>query len=267
MIASSNYSIDGNIYDLNKGEGDTWSDINQAPDDAGLYPVGVSVSNEVGQTSYIDNTSSKFNLNVMVRDEVSNNINLINYIPEYLRDIREFKLIMEGESQKFNELYFIKDKTLDMQFVDYMDIEAITRYENFLGIIGQGTLEQRRAYIRALYIKGDKLSEFSIKAVVKSITGGKALVKFFGGDEVLNPNPGQGTLRVQVLSPDPNINYKFDDIIRAIAPYMPAHIKLNLIKYFSTWGDIKQAYTDWQAIKKASNWEELYNYIPPQIQI
>lgn len=267
MITSANYTIDGKVNNLNKGEGDTWSDINKAPNESGLYPIGISVSNEVGQTAYIDNTSSKFNLNLRVSEDVRNDISLIEYLPEYLQDIKEFKLIMEAESQKFNELYFTKDKTLDMQFVDYMDIEAITRYENFLGIVGEGTLEQRRSYIRALYSKGDKLSENSIKAVVKSITGGKALIKFFGGDEALNPNPGQGTLRVQVLSPDMNINYKFDDIIRAIAPYMPAHIKLNLIKYFATWGDISEAYTDWQAIKEASSWQELYNYIPPEIQI
>lgn len=267
MITSANYSIDGKSYNLNKEQGNTWSDINEAPNEAGLYPIGISVSNEVGQTSYIDNTSSKFNLNLRVSEDVRNDISLIEYLPEYLQDIKEFKLIMEAESQKFNELYFTKDRTLDMQFVDYMDIEAITRYENFLGIVGEGTLEQRRSYIRALYSKGDKLSENSIKAVVKSITGGKALVKFFGGDEALNPNPGQGSLKVEVLSPDPEVDYKFDDIIRAIAPYMPAHLKLNLIKYFSTWGDISEAYSDWNSIKQASNWKEIYNYIPPQVEL
>ena len=267
MITSANYTIDGKVKNLNKGEGDIWSDINQAPNEAGLYPIGISVSNEVGQTAYIDSSSSKFDLNLMVEEDVKNNISLVEYLPEYLQDIKEFKLIMEAESQKFNELYFIKDKTLDMHFVDYMDIEAITRYETFLGIVGEGTLEQRRSYIRALYSKGDKLSENSIKAVVKSITGGKALVKFFGGDEALNPNPGQGTLKVEVLSPDPEVDYKFDDIIRAIAPYMPAHLKLNLIKYFSTWGDISEAYSDWNSIKQASNWKEIYNYIPPQVEL
>ena len=267
MISSANYTIDGKAYDLNKEQGNTWSDINQAPNESGVYPIGISVSNEVGQTAYIDNTWSKFNLNLKVNEDMGNTINLLDCLPEYLQDINEFKLIMEAESRRFNELYFTNNKMLNMQFVDSMDIQTISRYEKFLGIIGEGTLEQRRAYIKALYGKGDKLSESSIKAIVRSITGGKALVKFFCGDEALNPNPGQGTLKVEVLSPDPEVDYKFDDIIRAIAPYMPAHLKLNLIKYFSTWGDISEAYSDWNSIKQASNWKEIYNYIPPQVEL
>lgn len=267
MITSANYSIDGKVYDLNNIEGDIWKAENQAPNKSGVYPIGISVSNELGQTTYIDSSSSKFDLNLMVEEDMENTINLLEYLPEYLQDINEFKLIMEAESMKFNELYFTNNKMLNIQFVDYMDIQTISRYEKFLGIIGEGTLEQRRAYIKALYGKGDKLSESSIKAIVKSITGGRALVKFFCGDEALNPNPGQGTLKVEVLSPDPEVDYKFDDIIRAIAPYMPAHLKLNLIKYFSTWGDISEAYSDWNSIKQASNWKEIYNYIPPQVEL
>lgn len=128
-------------------------------------------------------------------------------------------------------------------------------------------MEQRRAYIKALYCKGDKLSETSIEAIVRSITGGKAIVKFFTGGEALNPSPGQGTLRIQVLSPDSTVDYKFDDIIRAIAPYMPAHIKLIILKYFATWGDIKEAHMDWTSVSQLDSWQALYNYIPPQVEI
>lgn len=268
MIKKATFRVDGVTKELDKTGEATWSSITQAPNEAGIYPVAVMVEDIVGHVTIVDQSDPRFNMRLNVEDVSPYNINLMELLPEYLHDIREFKLIMETESNKFNDLYFKLDKFVDYQFVDAMPVEILQRYETFLGIVGEGTVEQRRAYIKALYSKGDKLSETSIQAIVKSITGGKALVKFFAGGEFLNPNPGQGTLRIQVLSPDPTVNYKFDDVIRAIAPYMPAHIKLELLRYFSTWEDISRDYNTWDSIKtSASNWQSLRNYIPPQIQI
>lgn len=269
MITKVNYTLDGVTKPMEKEQEETWSDTSQAPDEAGVYPVAVIIENESGQTSIVDSSDSRFNLNLDVRDSVnSHNIDLMKLLPEYLHDIREFKMIMETESIKFNEFYSNMDKSLDSQFVDNMPIEVLSRYETFLGIVGEGTVDQRKAYIKALYNKGDKLSETSIKAVVKSITGGRAVVKFFTGGEALNPNPGQGTLRIQVMSPDSNIDYKFDDIIRVIAPYMPAHLKLSILRYFATWQDIRGAYTSWNTIKEgAKDWKALNDYNPPEVLI
>lgn len=190
-------------------------------------------------------------------------INLISYIPEYLQDIAEFKVIMDVESKKLDEYFNKCEQILDFQFVDYMDIETLKRYEMFLGIKGEGTVEQRRAYIKALYNRRGKLNETSIKDTVKAITGGKAIVHFYTADEELNPEAGQGLLLIRVLSPDQNVDYKFDDIERAILPYKPAHIKINIVKYFTTWNDISTSYADWNdIISNFQSWQELKDYIP-----
>ena len=190
-------------------------------------------------------------------------INLISYIPDYLQDIAEFKVIMDTESKELNDYFNKIEQTLDFQFIDYMDIETLSRYEAFLGIKGEGTVEQRRAYIKALYNRRGKLSESTIKNIVKAITGGKAIVHFYTADEELNPEQGQGLLLIRVLSPDPNVDYKFDDIIRAISSYKPAHIKINIVKYFTAWSDISDLYTDWNNIKSNfTNWQEIKDYIP-----
>lgn len=264
MIKKATFSVDGVTKELDKTGEQIWSSVSQAPNEAGRYLVAVMVEDMVGHVTIVDQNDPRFNMLLNVEDENPYNINLIELLPEYLYDIREFKLIMEAESDRFNDFYFKLDKLVDFQFVNSMPVEILQRYETFLGIVGGGTVEQRRAYIKALYSKGYKLSETSIKAIVKSITGGKAVVKFFTGGEALNHNTGHGTLRVQVLSPDPTINYKFDDIIRAIAPYMPAHIKLELLRYFSTWEDIEEAHLDWSSIRQSQSWQTLYNYIPPQ---
>ena len=55
------------------------------------------------------------------------------------------------------------------QFLKYMDDEALTRYEVFLGIMKDAnkTLEERKAYINALLIGSGKLSADKIKAIVR----------------------------------------------------------------------------------------------------
>lgn len=190
-------------------------------------------------------------------------IDLISYIPDYLRDIAEFKVIMDIESKKLNEYFDNCGRTLDFQFIDYMDIETLSRYEIFLGINGEGTVEQRRAYIKALYNRRGKLSETSIQDTVRAITGGKAIVHFYTADEELNPERGQGLLLIRVLSPDPNVDYKFDDIERAIMSYKPAHIKVNIVKYFTTWNDISKLYPTWEDImNNFQSWQEIKDYIP-----
>lgn len=194
-------------------------------------------------------------------------INLIEYLPDFLKDIDEFKVIMSAETKQFYKLLNEIESNLDNNFIDFMTLETMIRIETFLGIVGEGTLEQRKSYLKALIRKGYKLSETSIKAIVKSITGGLCVVTFFAGNDSLNHSPGQGTLRVQVLSPDYSVDYKFDDILRAIAPYMPAHIKLNIIKYFATWENISIDFQTWDLLKQSkSTWQDIYNYIPLDVQ-
>ena len=72
-------------------------------------------------------------------------------------------------------------------------------------------------------------------------------------------------MQVQVLSPDNNKDYRYDDIFRALKPMVPAHIKLLVIKYFATWEDIRNNFADWNAIAaNMADWQAVKNYIPPQ---
>lgn len=257
------YTLDGQTVYLENING-VWQKTLDAPDVPGMYALALEVSNNYA-TTYIDSSDSRYNLMLNVLGENEGNINLLDYLPEELASIREFEVIMSIESSYFNKLYGDMNKTLDNCFLDTMQIEIVQRLENFLGILGEGSLEQRKSYINSLFKKGTKLNEKSIKSVVSTITGSKAIIKFFTGNEVDAPISGQGTLRIQVLSPDPLVNYKFDDISRVISPLIPAHIKLMLLKYFATWEDVKSAYTSWQDIKlNALSWADVNNYIPPQ---
>jgi hypothetical protein len=79
-----------------------------------------------------------------------------------------------------------------------------------------------------------------------------------------NPEPGHGFLRIQVLSPDNNKDYRYEDIARALKPLIPAHLKLSIIKYFATWGDIKFNFSNWNTVAAMPDWNAVKQYIPPQ---
>jgi hypothetical protein len=255
------YTVDGNTVYLENING-VWQQSLNAPEEPGIYSLGLEVNGN-GVTNYIDSSDSRYNLMLNVLGEYDKYINLLEYLPQSMADIKEFQVIMDIESDYFNRFYGDINKTLDNNFLDTMSIEIVQRLENFLGILGEGTLSQRNSYLKALFKKGNKLSEKAIKTVINTITGSKAIIKFYTGSELDAPISGQGVLKIQVLSPDPSIDYKFNDIIRAITPLMPEHIKLIVVKYFSTWGDIENAYSSWESIKAAPKWTTIASYIPP----
>ncbi|HAK43878.1 MAG TPA: hypothetical protein DCM59_15720 [Clostridium sp.] len=192
-------------------------------------------------------------------------VNLIDHIPEFLREIREFHQIMATGSVELNKLTEAMKQNLENSFLETMDELGISRYEKFLEIIPQGTLEQRRKYILALIRNNDKLSEKTIKAIVATIMDAGCFVRFHAGGEPSNPNPGQGTLVVRVLAPDASsTDYRFENVARMILPLMPAHIKLEVHKFFTTWDDIQLKHNSWNDIKNSfASWQEVKDYLPP----
>jgi hypothetical protein len=67
-----------------------------------------------------------------------------------------------------------------------------------------------------------------------------------------------------VLSPDNKKDYRYDDIAKALKSLVPGHIKLSVVKYFATWGDVKNNYADWATVKAMADWQTVKSYIPPQ---
>jgi hypothetical protein len=255
------YSVNGETVYLENING-VWQQSLKAPEEAGIYNLALEVSIN-GNTTYIDSGDSRYDLRLNVLNEYDNYINLLDYLPEFIADIKEFQIIMDIESEYFNRFYGDISNTLDNNYLETMSIEVVQRFETFLGILGEGTLIQRKNYLKALFKKGNKLNENTIRTIISTITGSKALIKFYSGSEIDAPITGQGVLKIQVLSPDPLVNYKFNDIIRAISPLMPEHIKLIVIKYFATWGDIQNAYSSWEGVKNEADWATVLSYIPP----
>lgn len=264
MIDYIKYTIDGKTYELAKNDDGTWSRNLNAPDVAGRYDLLLEIGSN-GIVTYIDSKDPRYNFYLDVIKDAERRVDLIKYVPDVLKDIEEFQVIFDAKNIELDILYDVINKIkLDM-FIRTASNEKITRLEDFLGIKGLGTLEQRKSYLLTLFQRGKKLNETVIKEVANTITGSDCIVTFFGADEPNNPHPGYGLLQVQVLSPDNQKDYRYEDIARALKYLNPGHIKLLVIKFFATWEDIKNNFGDWNAIAaNMADWQAVKNYIPPQ---
>lgn len=257
------YTIDGSTYNLKKDITGNWVRDLKAPLLEGKYNILLEVGS--GSTvTYVDSSDPRYNiyLEVIRRAERKNYIE--QYVPEFIGQLEQFRTLYGIENLIFDELDEGVKRTISDAFISTSSSEAITRYENFLNIKGVGTLEQRKNYIRSLIQKGNKLNESSIKDIVNAITGSDCIVKFYGSDELNNPERGKSLLQVQVLSPDVYKDYRYEDIERALKNLIPGHITLSVVRFFATWEDIRNNFAGWDSIKAMNNWGDIHNYIPPQ---
>lgn len=263
MIDYIKYTIDGKTYSLvNNGDG-TWSKNINAPDLAGRYNLLLEIG-QAGIKTYIDSSDPRYSFYLEVIQEIERRVDLIKYLPDFMQEVLEFQVLFDTKNIELDVFYNEINNFMLDSFIRTASIDRVTRLENFLRIKGEGTLDQRRTFLLALFQKGKKLNEGIIKEVVNTITGSDCIVTFFGSDELNNPQPSFSLLQIQVLSPDNNKDYRYADIARTLRPLVPAHIKLLVIKYFSTWDDVKNNYSDWNAVRAMESWQDVKNYIPPQ---
>jgi hypothetical protein len=234
-----------------------------APNVAGLYNLLLEIGQD-GIKTFIDSTDPRYSIYLQVIEEIEKKVDLIGYLPTVLQDVLEFNVIFDAENIELDKFYDSINKTALDAYIRTASIEKITTIERFLRFKGKGTLEQRRDYLLTLYQKGQKLNEGVIKEIANTITGSDCIVTFWGADELNNSQPGFGLLQVQVLSPDNNKDYRYEDIQRALKPLVPGHLKLLVVKYFATWADIKQNFADWATVAALGTWNDVKNYIPPE---
>lgn len=261
MINCIKYTIDGISYIINKDQVGNWSSNPSAPsvDDRKDILIEAGAGSELTPISATDSRYNEY-LNLIKQSEVANHIE--NYVPEFISQLEQFKLLYGIENLMFNDFDNGVRKVLNDSFINTSSSEAVLRYENFLNLKGVGTLEQRKNYVISLIQKGNKLDEQSIKSIVTAITGSNCMVEFFLEQQAGNPNRGQNLLLVTVFSPDSSREYRYEDIERALQPLIPAHINLSVVKYFATWGDIANGVTNWQEVKDMGTWDDVYSYMP-----
>ncbi len=263
MIDYITYTIDGKTYKLTSDDDNNWSRNETAPSVAGNYELTFTIS-ENGIISTVDSSNSIYETYLQVVVETERVVYLEDLVPDNISEIEEFQTLFKMENENLDDLYANIGNVKSDAFIKTASEKGIKRREDFIGIKGSGTLNQRKSYLVALRRKGKKLNEEVIKSIVNTITGSDCIITFFGADEPNNPFPGDGLIKVQVLSPDNTIDYRYDDISRALIPLVPGHLDLKIVKYFALWEDVKSNFADWTAVKSMTDWQMVRDYKAPE---
>ena len=141
---------------------------------------------------------------------------IASYSPRYYRSIKEMDAVFRLAGWIIDLMAQDMEDMVAFQFLKYMDDEALTRYEVFLGIMKDAnkTLEERKAYINALLIGSGKLSADKIKAIVRQFVDCECDIELSGAELYIN------------MTFKDNPDKYMEDIRSLIKGKVPAHIEI-----------------------------------------
>lgn len=185
------------------------------------------------------------------------NEQMLNYLPEIFKTIREFRALIASHSVKIEELHEELPTILSNAYICDANDTTIAKWENYLGIVPsqQGTLtdevwlEQRKNVILAKLYSPEKLNSESIANTVNIFTGGTTISYF-----------KNGTITVLVTPPQKDTPFSFEDIKAELRNKIPAHLTLDVRLNYWTWGEVNSRHTTWDDVanpEKNSSWDDL----------
>lgn len=178
--------------------------------------------------------------------------NLMKLLPAYWQESMEMRELQRVLGDKVDELAEVIDSAyLDARIMT-ASAERLTEWETDIGLASEGrTLDQRRKFILSLLRGAGKLNEAKISNIVSTFTGGTAVSVF-----------RDGTLTVTISAPSLGETYLFPDVENALSVRVPAHLILKVVRYYSTWGDIRSTASSWGDLRtRFPSWSAVKNYV------
>lgn len=151
---------------------------------------------------------------------------LIGYLPEILKNIKEYKAILEdGEQFEFQMLWEDINQTLDDQFIESSSSNAISRWEKMTNISpkGNATLEERKFTVLAKLNEQLPYTMPVLEQQLETLCGvGNYSIK-------LQHNIYKLTVRVALTAKN-----SFDDVIAFLRRIVPANIEIDCSLKYNT---------------------------------
>ena len=174
--------------------------------------------------------------------------NIIKYLPPFYHNVLEMVEITKTEDREFEEYAILLPWLIDEATIIKASENRVKEWESLLAITPQGTLDQRKMMIIATLRGQGKLTEAKIKSICEAFTGDPDAEVAFHNSRI----------KIRIYPPGNGEVFLFPDVYRALEPLKPAHIGLEVERWYCTWGDVKQRQEDWQAVKdNFKDWNEL----------
>ena len=155
---------------------------------------------------------------------------IASYSPRYYRSIKEMDMVFRLAGWIIDLMAQDMEDMVAFQFLIYMDDEALTRYETFLGIASDvdKPSDERKAYISALLIGSGKLSADKIVEIVNQ----------FRGCDCESVTLEGSILHISIIVDEDFTQVSSNSMCKLIKEKVPAHITLDTVFYNSISGKI-----------------------------
>lgn len=144
-----------------------------------------------------------------------NKANLIEYLPPYLRNVRELKKIVEAENPEFDAINNEINNFLHENFLDLMGVTGIKRWEQILEIkpFKDDTLEDRRFRIKSRVLERLPYTLPSLRFRLDTILG--------EGKYKLNIDYGKYLVKLKI---ELTAKSQFNEVVKMLNKVLPANM-------------------------------------------
>ena len=157
------------------------------------------------------------------------NIDILDYLPDVIKDVTEYQEIANAENPTINTLWENHRKTFNNQFIDTLDEQGCARWEKMLDITPKGTatVEDRRLAILARINASLPYTYRQLENFLKNICGNGYTI-----------NLDSAHYKLTVLL---NLNRKnqFDEVENLLAKVIPANIMFDVMLQYNKYKAIK----------------------------
>ena len=243
---------EGKQYYLMEQPDDTWYFTDELPpfgDEVAFY---IEFTTEDGKIATI-NTDNQFIIDVLSNfvstGHSYHGYRMYNYYPEVIKVLKEYQALINALGFEIDFLKCRFTCAFNDAFLMTMGEDRIIEWENALAIIPNdlSTLADRRAVIMARLQGGFKLNTESINTISKTLTGNSAESYF-----------ENSSIYVTIITSEGDRTLLFPAVEEELKRRIPAHIGLNVTRYYTSWGEIKDNIESWQSLKnRYGTWDDV----------
>lgn len=179
---------------------------------------------------------------------------MMENLPPYWHEYEEMQELLKAMGVEIDNLTDGSEAIINDAFIMTMGENRIAEWEKWLKLPPTGTLEDRRMAILSYFAVISKMTRESIEVLVAQLyDDARAIVRF-----------KNSTLKITIkpLPENDTDELDFQRLINQLELRKPCHITLNVDRYISTWGEVKQGFTSWGDVKnRRQNWQEVYDFI------
>ncbi|MBE6871444.1 MAG: DUF2313 domain-containing protein [Ruminococcaceae bacterium] len=154
----------------------------------------------------------------------------LDYLPDLFSQIPEFCNIAFACDAQTEKLYHAQNELLESQFISTASPQALTRYENMLGLPLLSSIESRRLRLTAIFSDKPPYSYGAFIAWLDSVCGKDGYTVEFSRHKL------QLYIRIALSKLS-----AFDDIARRCRLMIPANIQLDIMPMFATHSFLSEA--------------------------